>query len=103
MDISISPSGGFYLTLPSGRKLDIPNTPHASGFIYKILYDANHADQRVTPKGYIGQFPTQSVIDTWIKRDNEGKEERRQAAAAAARAEMEAQLGVPLDSIVINI
>ncbi len=64
MQIELS-GDGFALTLPSGRKLSIPNTEFASGFIYRILWDAAHGGER---KGYIGSYPTQALVDGWTSR-----------------------------------
>lgn len=72
MNISLGADGAFALTLPSGRVLSIPNTPHASAFLFSILWDEGHgAPER---KGYIGVYPTQAAADAWLR--NAARERR---------------------------
>ena len=100
MEISLA-HGGFSLTLPTGRKLLIPNTKFAAEFIYKILWDASHMPAEAAPRGYIGSFPTQSVVDAWIA---SGK--MRERAEAKAREESEerfAALGITPTDITFNL
>jgi hypothetical protein len=104
LDISLS-GDGFALTLPSGRKLSIPNTPHASGFIFRILWDATHGEQR---KGYIGSYPTQAAVDIWqrdatrAERKAEQDEWLQDAAENKQQAAL-AALGVTLDELDIQL
>lgn len=77
MNIDIGADGAFALTLPSGRVLSIPNTPHASAFLYQLLYEA--ANGGPVRKGWIGTFPTQAIADAWLRK------------AAAARLETAAE------------
>ena len=73
MILALGPDSNFALTLPSGRILFIPNTPHAAQFLYQILWDQAHgAPER---KGYIGSYPTQAAVDIWL---GEAAEKRRQ-------------------------
>lgn len=67
MNISLGSDGNFALTLPSGRTLSVPNTPHTAAFLYKLLWDASHMVKGREPKGYIGSFPTQAVADAWLR------------------------------------
>lgn len=84
--ITLDPDGGLRLILPQGRALNIGLGPSSLRFIQRILRDAGAGkrDQR----GYIGEFPTQHVIDIWRAQDTAAREE----AALARKAEREAEL-----------
>jgi hypothetical protein len=102
MNIALGPDGGFALTLPSGRVISVPNTPHAAQFFYRILWDAQHGG---SDRGYIGNFPTQAIVDRWT-RDALSKERQEEFLAEkreAARAAWFKETGIEPDSIVINI
>jgi len=107
MNITLAPSGAFALTLPSGRTITIPNTPHASEFLYKILYDAEHSvkDQR----GYIGAYPTQAIADAWMRKAAERERvladqaEFMEAARVERQARLEAELGISVAELEIEL
>lgn len=111
LEISLSPDGGLRLHLPSGhaRYLDIsvsttekctctecgettrvPIEPASLKAIRRILRDA--ASGKRDAPGYIGEFPTQAVIDAWMKQ----KEEESIAAASE-------RLGVDLAALEITL
>lgn len=81
--ITLAPDGGIHLILPTRRTLDLGPTVAALRFIQRILRDEGKRDQR----GYIGEFPTQHVIDIWKRED----EEKR------LKAEKEKFLGMGID------
>lgn len=90
--ISLAPGGDLRLHLPSGRWLDLGGD-YALKFVQKMLREApRYADPGSQPKGYCRGFPTQAVVDAWIKQDTEAK---REAAAERAKADAEA-LGIDL-------
>lgn len=67
--LSLSPSGDIRLTLRDhkDRTLDVPATETGARFIQRILRDA--ASGRRDQPGYIGTFPTQAIIDQWLRMD----------------------------------
>lgn len=99
LEISLSPSG-FFLHLPTGRKLEIAVgtrekvtceccgetaaatvKPASLQMLQRVLHDA--ASGKRDQPGYIGEFPTQAVLDIWSKhftaeRKIKSAEERRQ-------------------------
>lgn len=102
MNIEIGPDGQFSLTLPSGRKLFITNTPYASDFIFRTLWESSHEVER---KGYIGAFPTQAITDAWFR--DSGRKEAQEAwlkeKAQARREDFFRETGINLDEVRINI
>jgi len=88
MNIDLGPSGDFALTLPSGRKLFVPNTPHAAAFIYKLLWEGAHGH---SDRGYIGAYPTQAIANAWMAKAM-GKEAQDAFMAEAAEVRVKATL-----------
>jgi len=72
--ITLAPDGGLRLILPTGRHLDVGVSASALGYIQRILKDANSGVRE--QRGYIGEFPTQHVIDIWRKQDETARLER---------------------------
>lgn len=116
LSISLSPSGGLRLQLPGRRTLDIeittnekivcgccgeaqrvPVTPAGLRAIKRILHDAD-SGTRDQP-GYIGQFPTQAVVDAWLKADARDKEAD---ALARDRAAVDA-MGIDLEKVEFEL
>lgn len=65
LEISRGPRG-FLLHLPSGRTLNVSADESGARCIERILRDADeraHYDS----SGYIGQFPTQHILDIWAR------------------------------------
>lgn len=93
--IALGPNDDLELTLPSGRRLYIP-IANGMQFLAKILKDAETIRRGAEPRGYIAQFPTQAVIDTWAKNEMKAKRE-------AEAAERWAEQGIDLAAIEINI
>lgn len=96
LEITLAPSGDFRLIIPGNaeRTLDISANATGASFLKRILHDAmsGKRDQR----GYIAEFPTQAIIDAWalsasVRREVERKEQ------------LEADLGVSLDSLELDI
>lgn len=91
--ISLSPSGGLRLHVPNAKRtLDIPvdyaekvqcqccgettkQTVSSTALrtIKRILRNASEFVPARELSGHIGAFPTQAVIDAWIKQDEERK------------------------------
>lgn len=91
--ITLAPDGGLRLILPEGRALDVGMTASSMHFIRRILMDANEGkrDQR----GYIGEFPTQHIINIWKKQD--------EAKRLEAKKEEFAALGIDVDALDISL
>jgi hypothetical protein len=98
--ITLSPTGGLRLILPQGRPLDIGFGPSTMHFIHRILTDA--AKGKRDQRGYIGEFPTQHVIDIWRKQDTAAREATKLEAAAAKKDELR-ELGIDLDRLDIRL
>lgn len=73
--ITLAPDGGLRLFLPSDLGLDIGIGASAMHYIQRILKDA--AAGLREQRGYIGEFPTQHVIDIWRKQDEAGRLEAK--------------------------
>lgn len=93
LQITLTPNGGLRLILPTGRTLDLGDEPSALKFILRILRDVKEGRDR--QRGYIGEFPTQHVIEIW-------KKQTKQAAAAAVREDF-ASKGIDLAGLDIQI
>lgn len=63
--VTLAPSGGLRLILPTNRALDVGATPAALRFIQRILVNVGTGEKR----GHIAEFPTQHVIDIWKRED----------------------------------
>jgi len=105
MNIDIGADGQFALTLPSGRILSVPNSPHAAQFIYKLLWDASHGG---SDRGYIGSYPTQAIVNEWDRSERMKAARDEQAAflrdkAQAERRAMYEALGIDASTVVIDI
>lgn len=100
LSITLSPTGGLRLILPTGRFLDLGHEPSSLKFVQRILRDAGAGkrDQR----GYIGEFPTQHVIEIWKKQAKQAADE---AAFLAREAAMEkfAEAGIDLAGLDIQL
>lgn len=103
MNITLDPSGAFALTLPSGRTITIPVTPHAADFLAKVLYDAEHdvRDQR----GYIGAYPTQAIADAWMRQaaNKDAQAQWLEEQRIARKQELEAEVGINIDALEITL
>lgn len=100
LEISLAPSGGLALHLPSGRMLEFGLNPGGLANLRKVLQDAHdYTGPASAKRGYIGAFPSQSIIDGWLKEDGE----RKQREAKEHREEMEATLGISLGGLDISI
>ena len=98
LEISLAPDGNLALHLPSGRLLEIGLNLGGLENLKKVLQDAH--DYRGQPKrGYIGAFPSQSIIDGWLKEDHA----RKLLEAKEAREELEQEMGLSLSGLNISI
>lgn len=98
LEISLAPSGRLTLHLPSERTLEIQNSEGGMLALTKILRDYNTGES-AEDKGYIREFPTQHVLNKWLREDS-----IRKAQAAKERAEAAAQeMGVNLDELDISL
>jgi hypothetical protein len=98
--ITLAPDGGLRLLLPTGRGLNIGLGPSSLQFIRRILL--NEAKGKRDQRGYIGEFPTQHILDIWRAQDTAGREEATKEAAAAKKAEFK-ELGIDLDALDIRL
>lgn len=100
LEISLAPDGNLLVHLPSGRSLELGLNVAGLGHLRKLLTDASlYRETGEHQRGYIGAFPSQSIIDGWLKEDNE----RKLAEARERRAEQEAELGFKFDDLNISI
>ena len=98
LEVSLAPSGGILVHLPTGRTLELRLNLGGLANLRQLLQDAH--DYRGKPKrGCIGAFPTQSVLDAWMKEDAA----RKQQEAEEKRKEMEAELGFSLSGLDISL
>lgn len=88
--IDLSPTGELLLYLPTGRALEIQASPAGVGYILRVLRE--HKKGLRDQPGYIKQFPTQHVIDKWVK-ENKVKVMEERAS----------KLGIDLNKLEINI
>lgn len=95
LEISLGPSG-LLLHLPSGRTLEVSATPAGLSNLQRILREAEVPEPR---RGYIGKYPTQAIVDAWLKEDHERKLEE----AKEAREAMEREMGLDFDSLKISL
>lgn len=91
--VTLAPDGGLRLILPTGRPLDVGATASSVRFIQRILMDVRQ--KRRDQRGYVGEFPTQHVIEIWKKQDEEGK---RLAAVERIK-----EMGIELDKLDISL
>lgn len=71
--ITLAPDGGLRLILPAGRALDVGTGASAMAYVQRILKDVGRGEQR----GYIGDFPTQHIIDIWKQQDEAARQEAK--------------------------
>lgn len=95
INLSLSPTGDLRLTFPEHRErtLDVPATETGARFIQRILRDA--ASGKRDAPGYVGAFPTQAVIDAWLRVDL--------ASRTAAVKEEWKEKGIDLDKVEFSI
>lgn len=91
--VTLAPDGGLRLILPTGRPLDVGMTASSVRFIQRILMDVRQG--RKEQPGYVGEFPTQHVIDIWKRQDEEKK--------LAASVERLKEMGIEIDKLEISI
>lgn len=100
LEISLAPSGALLLHLPSGRMLEIGLNVGGLGHLKKVLSDASlYRETGNAQRGYIGAYPSQSIVDKWLKEDAE----RKQEEAKEAREAMERELGLDFDNLKISL
>lgn len=118
LEISLSPTGGLRLYLPTGRHLDIETTnekvectscgesfrtsiePASLKTIKRILRDAADYKPGREQRGYIGAFPTQAVLDAWAK---EFKKKHAEEDAAARKEALRQKYNLDLDNVEIKL
>lgn len=101
LEVSLSPTGDIRLHIPTAkdeRTLDISATDYGAMFLQRILKDA--ASGRRDQPGYIGQFPTQAVLDAWAK---EFKRRRQEASVEERREELLEKHGVDIDKVEFEL
>lgn len=97
--LSLAPSGSLRLGLPSGRFLDVTASEAGVRVIQEVLRNAAEYRRGEERKGYIRAFPTQHVIDTWLRADA-----KQQAVDAKDRAEAEAaSMGIDLQELEFKL
>jgi hypothetical protein len=95
----------FILHLPnSNRTLAVPANTHGVGYLKKIIAEAKkERGLNGQLKGHIRDFPTQHVVDAWIKQDRARKDADAAEARIAERAKIEETYGIDLNKLEINI
>lgn len=103
ISISLSPDGGLRLHLPTGRQrtLDVPATGQGARFIVKMLKSVSEG-KRDEP-GHIGEFPTQAVVETWLRQDRDARAKAAAKAAAQTARDAAAARGIDLDKLNITL
>lgn len=91
--ISLAPSGELRLHLPTGRPLDFQPSEAGLRLIQQVLRNA--ASGLRDQPGHIAEFPTQHVLNAWMREDRLAKQQ-------AARDEYAAK-GIDLDSLEISL
>ena len=100
MQIALTSSGDFLLTYPSGRDVIVPNSPHSSDFLYRILYYATSG--RVNDNGRVA-YPAQSIIDQWTlkaRREALAQDEERLQQVAEETAQ---KYGIALSELDLTL
>lgn len=75
--ISLGPNNDFELCSPSGRRVYIPNSPHALQLLWQCLWNSTD-EKRAQAAGFVAGFPTQAVVDSWSKELTREKQERNE-------------------------
>lgn len=88
--VDLSQTGNLLLHLPTGRALEIDCSEAGMRHILRILSDYKRKVRN--QPGYINHFPTQHVVEKWLKEDRIKKIEEKKKA-----------LGIDLDKLQINI
>lgn len=90
--------GWLKLTVPgSDRSISIPPTPEGLDYLIRILKQSKeHRSKENQRKGYLRNFPTQAVVDSWIAGDRAAKQQAKLEAQAA-------ELGVDINSLEIEL
>lgn len=118
LSITLAPNGGLRIQVPNAKRtLDIPidyvetvecpccgersRVPVSSSALRtfkRIIVEAEEYRGKPQP-GHIGAFPTQAVVDAWLRQD---REDKAKAAAQAAR-DAAAARGIDLDALDIKL
>lgn len=71
--------GWLKLGIPgSDRHISIPPTPEGLKYLIDILKQSKEQRSKDNQrKGYLRNFPTQAVVDSWIKDDRARKEQEK--------------------------
>lgn len=95
----------FILLLPnSDRRLFIPATPACIDYLKKIISDCKENwTSRDQPTGYIRNFPTQHVIDKWLKENQAKKEKEAEDSAKKRVNELQEKYGVDITKLGISL
>jgi len=100
--ITLGPNDDFELILPSGRRLYVP-IENGTKYLAKILADARR-EGKAQRLGYIASFPTQHVVDKWVKEELVAKRKAQAEAALQERREkIKSTLGIDLASLEIEL
>ena len=108
LQVDLASDGGLAVILPGGRSLNLGFDTAALRFLFRILEEQKRGKpERGSEKpGFIGEFPTQHVIEIWRKQDlarqsAESLAEQRERAEER-RAELAAK-GIDIDALDISI
>ncbi|MGL5735749.1 MAG: hypothetical protein ACRCYS_12850 [Beijerinckiaceae bacterium] len=88
MDIRLGPDGDFLLTLPVGRTISIPNSPHAIGYLHSVLFNAGWGG----PGKSAPTYPKQADVDKFMR--NQARERKEQTFK---------DFGIDVSELTINI
>ena len=89
----------FILVMPgSNRSLIVPANANGVAYLRKIISESKQGFA-VQPKGYLRSFPTQHIVNRWIKQDRARKAEAAKETAKLANT----TLGLDLSKVEFTI
>lgn len=90
--LSLSPSGNLQLRTPQGRTLDFGDNVASLRLLKQTLQEAARMTRETQRAGHCRNFPTQHVVDAWLREDREREKERAAQAIGIDLAKVEFQL-----------
>lgn len=88
MQISLTAEGNFLLTYASGVCVEVPNSPHATAFLYQTLYNESAAEALRAPRHY----PSAKEVVAFMRKQ-----------AAERKEQVFADYGIDVTALTISI
>jgi hypothetical protein len=88
----LSPSGGLTLRTPQGRTLDFGDSTASLRLLKQTLQNARNMTLETQAAGHCRNFPTQHVVDAWLREDREREASRTAQALGVDLGKVEFQL-----------